>query len=250
VSRKKIRVYESAYLSKLDQRADVDGDVKHAFQEIKDEFDSDEREKTTDDKRLPLSSGEMLKPELDKNMVQSIKSLREHRFLTPGSRREARGETKLERAASVVNDQFGGEGDDIDNICNQQEFGRLTKLLQDATESATSGISKPSIRSQVLAKLKSVNDLVSNNVMEKGRLKVGKRKGKADVSGENVVKGKRVKPTIPALPETQGSSSEPPIQLSPKKQMIGVKPTQIKTGDVVSLPSAAFDGDQPGSFFR
>ena len=251
VSRKKIRVYESAYLAELDQRVNVNEDVEHALQEVKEDFVIEAKGLQNESMTSPLSSGETLpKPELSKNMVQSIKSLREHHFSVPGMRKEAEAETNLERSASVVNDKFGGEGAYVDDICNQQEFERLTNLIEEASASAVKGCSKPSVRSQVLAKLKSLQDLVSNQAMDKGRLKVGKRKKDGDVSMDNMVVGKRTKTLAhPVDTDSTTSSSEPPpVQLPSKKKVSELKPSKIREGDVVSLPSAAFDGVSPGSF--
>ena len=157
-------------------------------------------------------------------------------------------ETVLEQSASVVNGQFGGEGEYVDDICNQPEFERLTKLIEDATLSAKTGVSKPSIRGQVLAKLQSLSDLVKHQSKEKGGLKKGKRKEMASISKENVIEGKR-KPnntTLSEMLDSSSSSSEPPL---PKPSLNNVgRPANIKKGDIVSLPATAFDGDDPGSF--
>ena len=85
--------------------------------------------------------------------MQSIKSVREHNFSLPGMREQAEMETGLKTSTSVVNDQFGEEGAYVDNICNQPKFDRLTKLINDAISMAMTGVSRPSIRGQVLAKL-------------------------------------------------------------------------------------------------
>jgi hypothetical protein len=251
-SRQKIRVYESGYLAELNQR--VDGETVVAapdLQEVKEEFIGvDEK---SDTKTIPSKTGEIskAKPEVDKNMVQSIKGLREHRFVLPGQRPKA--ETALDRSADLVNNQFGGEGEYVDGICNFKELDVLTKLLDEAKASARAGVVKPSIRSQVLSKLKSVEDLLNNPYVKKGSLKVGKTNDKSNVSKGNLTSGKRKMPFDKNLSSdkyTSSSVSDSDADFSQKKVKSKGKgrPLMIGKGDVVSLPSSAFDGAVPGSF--
>ena len=120
------------------------------------------------------SSDKKLHPELNKNMVQSIKSLREHRFVLPGDPEAARPETKLDESAAAES-QFGGEGEYVDNMCNNEEFAKLTDLLERAKVAVEKGVSKPSIRSQVISKIKSATDLALYSAGDKGRLKVDRK---------------------------------------------------------------------------
>ena len=140
VSRKKIRVYEKQYTCPLDQKATYDGDVQLDLQEIKDVFSSEEVEHSSSGGDLPL-----VRPELDKNMVQSMKSLREHRFLLPGKR--PRDATTLEESAMSMNDQ-GGEGMYVDSTMSTEAIGRLTSLLDEA-HSAAEDVS-PGMRNELL----------------------------------------------------------------------------------------------------
>ena len=83
------------------------------------------------------TENDYLRPELDRNMVTSAKSLREYRFKRPGQ--QQRDESKLEESADIVGDdtQNGGEGLYIDEMCNQQDFECLTKSIKAATEAAS-----------------------------------------------------------------------------------------------------------------
>jgi hypothetical protein len=162
VSRKKIHVYESSYLVKLDQRVEHPGEIPAEAKIVANDFESTSEEvggAAQDGGSASTSTELALRPELDKNMVQSIKSLREHRFLLSGQAGTAREATKLDEAAAAEHVQFGGEGEHVDNTCNENEFAKLTDLLEKAKTAAESGVSKPSIRSQVLSKLKSACDL-------------------------------------------------------------------------------------------
>jgi hypothetical protein len=58
----------------------------------------------------------------------------------------------------------------VDDTCNESEFTKLTDLLEKAKTAAENGVSKPSIRSQVLSKLKSACDLAMCEAGDKGRL--------------------------------------------------------------------------------
>ena len=154
----------------------------------------------------------------------------------------------------------GGEGEYVDSICKETEFAKLTDLVEKAKTAAESGIAKPSIRSQVLAKLKSALDLANYEAGDKGRPKVGKNSKKSSVSMSNVLNGKRKRksvsfsdPNADTLPNlstaarlsssTRSSVSTP---LNKRKGMVGR--TKIGEGDVVSVPAMLFDGDEPGSF--
>ncbi len=74
VSRQKIRVHESAYIQPLSSKTKVDEisssfsktEFNESFEEIVPGSDSTEKEMN-------------LKPETDNNMVQSVKSLRNHK---------------------------------------------------------------------------------------------------------------------------------------------------------------------------
>ena len=129
----------------------------------------------------------------------------------------------------------------------------LTKLLDDAKASARAGVVKPSIRSQVLSKLKGVEDLLNNPFVQKGSLKVGKKKDKSNVTTGNVVDGKRKLSSAEDTTSDKFTSSSvsvsdsvPPIKKAKNKGQ--GRPPMIGKGDVVSLPSQAFDGEEPGSF--
>jgi hypothetical protein len=173
-------VYESAYLVDLNQRVSGENEASPKLQEIKEKFTE-----VNEEKGMPSS----LKPEVNKNMVQSVKSLREHRFGLPG--RRAGEETGLDRSADLANNQFGGEGAYVDSICNELELNKLTKLLSEAKSSTLRGIHKPSIRSRVLTKLKGVEDLINTPSVDKGSLTVGKKSDVSSISKSNEIEGKR-----------------------------------------------------------
>ena len=270
-ARQKMRAYEKAYLVDLDQKVNIVGDVELDLGEVKENFGNVSESPATGEGDTIMKD---LRPELDKNQVTSAKSLREYRFKRPGQR--VSEESKLEMSASIVGDdtQNGGEGLYVDGTCNQEDFECLTKALKSATEAATKGIGKESMRKQVIAKLKSAMDLTVNSAVKKGQLKVGKRlKGK--VSADNIVSGKRKRngtkrdeeakdkcplSTVPTAASNQNAvSSErpkpptPPVT-NPNENMRKVTKKKskgrpkIKVGDVVSLPATAFDGDIPGSY--
>jgi hypothetical protein len=124
-ARQKMGVYEKARLANLDQKISVVGDVELDLAEVKEKFGNMEASASGgDDGNDGSKSGDgeiggtNLRPELDKNMVTSAKSLREHRFQKPGQRE--RQASALEKSAELVGDdsQNGGEGLDVDEICN------------------------------------------------------------------------------------------------------------------------------------
>ena len=113
------------------------------------------------------TEGANLRPELDKNMVISAKSLREYRFQKPGQRE--RQASALEKSAEIIGDdsQNGGEGLYVDEICNQENFECLTKSIKKATEAAEQGLVKQSIRQQVLSKLEAAMELATGSTVKK-----------------------------------------------------------------------------------
>ena len=102
VSRKKIHVYESSYLAKLDQRVEHPGEIPAEAKIVANDYETTSEEvggAAQDGGSASISTELALRPELDKNMVQGVKSLREHRFLSPGQAGTARASTKLYEAA-------------------------------------------------------------------------------------------------------------------------------------------------------
>ena len=73
-------------------------------------------------------------------------------------------------SAAIVGDdtQNGGEGLYVDEICNQEDFERLTKAIEAATVAASKGLIKESMRKQVIATLKTAMDLTVNGTAQKG----------------------------------------------------------------------------------
>ena len=269
-ARQKVRVYEKAYLSNLDQHLespeeprleDLGMGTMHAIEEADNANESSVTGESNTDSNV-------FRPELDKNMVQSVKSLREYRYGLPGKRE--RKESALERSAAIVGDdiQNGGEGLYIDEVCNQASFERLTEALDKAKDAAAEGVARPSLRQQVLTKLNSLMDLVNSGAASKGQLKVGKRKGTGNVVQDNVLTGKRkrnkdghkntVKSSVSNLPAPKVTSKTVDTttlsstrRAKPNKRLTSKKAKgkqRIKEGDIVSLPATAFDGDVPGSF--
>ena len=199
VSRKKIHVYESSYLTKLDQRVEHPGEIPAEAKIVANDYETTSEEvggAAQDGGSASISTELALRPELDKNMVQSIKSLREHRFLLPGQAGTERAATKLDEAAAAEYEQFGGEGEYVDSICNENEFAKLTDLLEKAKTAAENGVAKPSIRAQVLEKLKSACDMARYEAGNKGRLKVGKKVKLSGVSKANVLEGQRARKKV------------------------------------------------------
>ena len=132
---------------------------------------------------------------------------------------------------------------------NHEEFAKLTNLVEQAKTAAEAGLSKPSIRSQVIEKLKSALDLAAYEAGDKGRLKVGKSLKKSDISSSNVLEGMRRRSnekvdSMPSLSSAARSNLSAPL---PKKKGWGGR-TKIGKGDVVSVPATIFDGDDPGSY--
>ena len=121
MAKQKIRVHDQAYCSELNQVVDVDDYLI---------FNDHMGEVVNDGTGGQCSS---VQPELDRNMVQSIKSLREHYFNIPGMSHGT--ETQLEASTRLTNaNDFGVEGLHMDPICNQKEFAWLKACLEVAVD--------------------------------------------------------------------------------------------------------------------
>ena len=224
VSRKKVKVYEHDYIGPLSDGPSL------------------APSNSDPDQDLPV-----IRPELDTNRVQSIKSLREHTFRLPG--KETRETTALEESAMQFSGQGGEEGEYVDQTVSPDPIAHLNNILSQAEDIANK-IQLPTMREEILRKLmKMGKDL--DTTIPKGRLKIGK-KAKGDVSKDNVVTGKRIRSrrkSNPASPQLQNEKID-----SGKKQKLNVtkrgrgRPPKIAVGDFVSLPSTAFDGNEKGSF--
>ena len=121
------------------------------------------------------------------------------------------------------------------------------------------------MRDELLKQLKKMKSSMEPGI-KKGQLKVGKKRKQnfLDVAMENVVKEKRVKdPPVkfpiplaqsksnPVTAAASSSSSRPENNKAIGKKKAAKKNkgnARIGIGDMVSLPSTAFDGDVPGSY--
>ena len=269
-SRQKCRVYEKPYTAPLDQTL-----PPQKISEMQDRIAGEDSSTTPQEVcQKHTSRGGFttpVRPEFSKPMVQSIRSLREHRFNLPGKNDGITTELELS-AASGNADQNGGEGLYYDEVTNQASFDQLTKAIAKATEAAGTGVSKPSVRDQVIAKLKSAMDIASKQTIEKGGLKKGKKQQSSTVSTENVIQGKRKRETVI---QAESDKDSPPVEDNPvtdhevfshqhtpsftskksskvpfdaTKQKRRGRPPGVKVGDLVSLPSKFFDGENAGSF--
>ena len=152
----------------------------------------------------------------------------------------------------------------IDPICDTEKFDRLAKLLNEAIVATEAGIAKPSIRQEMLSKLKSGLEICSNQSYPKGQLKVGKKSHNGEVNKKNIVNGKRRKavqdqdgilidsinesPSTPAITTPFAPLYSKQSEDTKSVKNGGTKSSRIAIGDLVSLPAEAFDGNVRGSF--
>ena len=116
----------------------------------------------------------------------------------------------------------------------------------------------------MLSKLKSGLEMCSSQSYPKGQLKVGKKSHNGNVNKKNIVNGKRRKavhfqdeihnnsmnetPSTPAITTPFAPLYSKQIGESKSVKNGGAKSSRIAIGDLVSLPSEAFDGNVRGSF--
>ena len=149
VARQKFRCHEQAYSTSMNRIVDAGDHVieDHLGGVHEDFLQSKTGEQTIDIDndagiRVEKRDGQSnQRSELDRNMVQSAKSLREYRFRMPGN--NFGEESELERSARLVNDdQIGGGGLYVDSICESEKFDRLTKLLNEAIVATEIGVTE------------------------------------------------------------------------------------------------------------
>ena len=231
VSDKKVRVYESMYTIPLLE--DYDPTVfPEIVQDVKD---------IVNNEAAP-------RPEVDNNMVASIKSLREHKLQLPG--RHARDMTKLEESAMYGNGHQTVEGIHLDQVVNSN----VDQLAQIIAEHSRKG---SSLKESILEAIRTLRTDV-----KKGGLRQGKKvTHHGQVSTSNIVKGTRSRKRRQeiAQPETSisGESDESddqtkamvrPANNNPKKRK-GKGKKIAKVGDLVSASPTIFD-DETGSFSK
>jgi hypothetical protein len=117
VSDKKVRVYESMYT--VPMNVDIDPRL------IPNKSDTESKDNEVDslDQAVPNS---ILKPEVDNNMVASIKSLREHKLELPGRRQGDM--TEIEESTMYGNGQLHNEGLYLDQVV-QTDLEQLANII-------------------------------------------------------------------------------------------------------------------------
>ncbi len=164
VSDKKVRLYESMYTVPMNDEYDPT-----VFQN-----DADESEDVIEVVSQDLAH----RPEVDNNMVKSIKSLREHKLQLPG--RHARDSTKLEESAMYGNGHPQIEGLHLDQVVTSN-VDQLAQMIAEQSKKGTS--LKESI-------LKAIRNLKPD--ITKGGLRQGKKgTNHGNVSTSNIVNDKR-----------------------------------------------------------
>ena len=266
VSKQKLKVHEQAYTVPLSEKTKI-GKYELPMQPIRDVDPEMNQSSSVDVRpdRSPRGSMENFSelPELDKNMVQSVKSLREYRFRLPGNRQ--RQTSRLEESAAqhgLVGQ--GGEGVYVAD-CQEPAFNQLVEQIELAKEALKTSTVRQTMREAVLSKLTAAMDAL-NPAAAKGRLKVGKKKKKG-VDKSNVLKGKRKRTPVARNAgmispnavdddvDMNQSSSEPPPpprrskSNNRKKAGKGGSSRGIRQGDLVSADATVFDDpEEPGSW--
>jgi hypothetical protein len=121
VSDKKVRVYESMYTIPLLEEYDPT-----VFPEVS---VPDPNEKDI------VNTGAAPRPEVDNNMVASIKSLREHKLQLPG--RHAKDTTKLEESAMYGNEHQTIEGIHLNQVVNSN-VDQLAQIIAEQSRKGSS----------------------------------------------------------------------------------------------------------------
>ncbi len=156
VSDKEVRVYESMYTVSMN----VDIDPRLAPNKSDTEFKDDAV--NVSDQANPN-----LKPELDKNMVASIKYLREHKLELPG--RSQGDMTEIEKSAIYGNGQFQNEGLYLDQVV-QSDVDQLASIIAETTMRGTS------LKESILKAIRQLRPQKEEGELVRGKSRRSKRR--------------------------------------------------------------------------
>jgi hypothetical protein len=157
VSDKKVRVYESMYT--VPMNVDIDPRL------IQNKSDTESMKNEVDilGQAVPES---ILKPEVDNNMVSSIKSLREHKLELPGRRQGDM--TEIEESAMYGNGQLQNEGLYLDQVV-QTDVEQLANIIAETTKKGTS------LKESILKAIRQLRPQNGKNELAQGKSRLGKR---------------------------------------------------------------------------
>jgi hypothetical protein len=222
VSKKKLVVHESCYVAPLSFTSDR---LRLAIEQ-RDGQPAEQRDR------------EQQKP----SQVQSIKSMRSHSIPVPNTKaaKSMRPPTQLDASADT---QLPSQGEGCVVPEHASYADDLANGIKALKQKAESSISDPGIRAKVLNSIKNLED-ASSRVVQRGQLKIGKKRADAEVDAANVVQGKR----------KRGSFKDTGVKKQPPKKKVKEKNQRLrfglKKGDAVSAAPEIFDGDIPGSFSK
>ena len=187
-------------------------------------------------------------PPVTMRQVQSVKSLRQHRFSEPI---QAKPTTKLDRSA--VNGNYGNlEGEDGEYVANihDDKIKIAREDIERAKEAVLQSVPSVTMRRQVIAKLRQAGELMSNQAVQKGALKIGKKRRAGTGSDPSMVSGKRkLKKTAKAKALEEDKATKKSLEIrSADASEATARKKKVRKGDLVSCASTLFDGNSPGSF--
>ena len=245
VSRKKLAVYEGAYIK---------GEAKAVLKDVLQEIGEDE----------PLQT------------VQSIKSLRGHNLNGQMTNPTNKPTSVIQQSAIKTGETNQGEGIHTPEHVHV-DVDKFLKDLEIMKADALKTAKNDSMRTKIVKGIKEVAQAVRNDVMPEGALKVGKRTKRSGVSAANVLNKKRVRkkviinesanevhaPPAEGISDTQiepvnhlsGQDDNPyepvnqqePHNVNDRGMEVGKPSRKLVKGDVVSIDTVRFD-ETPGSY--
>jgi hypothetical protein len=222
VSKKKLVVHESCYVAPLSFTSDR---LRLAIEQ-RDGQPAEQRDR------------EQRKP----SQVQSIKSMRSHSIPVPNTKaaKLMRPPTQLDASADT---QLPSQGEGCVVPEHASYADDLASGIKALKQKAESSISDPGIRAKVLNSIKNLEE-ASSRVVQRGQLKIGKKRADAEVDAANVVQGKRKRVSVKDM-----DVKERPPKKKVKEKIQRLR-FGLKKGDAVSAAPEIFDGDEPGSFSK
>jgi hypothetical protein len=246
VARQKIRVHESCYTQPLIWEPSSD-DAEDSLTKA-----SNEQQQQTSEEPVEIEfvnkdgvHDDNRRIETDKNMVQSIKTLRDHRLKPIGTSHAA--STDLEESAIYGNVDEIREGLFVDTVVFS-DVDQLTKLIEEEVSNGKS------MRDSIIKAIRQTSQVKQAGGLAK---KITKRTSN-DISEENVMTSKRQRNKVVKFSRLRNDDGRIIKQNITTDEIHKTKPKSIlkpgrrsaKVGDLISVSPEIFDGDTPGSYSK
>ena len=244
VARQKIRVHESCYTQPLVWQPSLEDADDSLSQPSNDQLSSEEPVEVEFDNR-DGNNEDIRRIETDKNMVQSIKTLRDHKLKPIGASQSS--STAIEESAIYGNVDSIREGLFVDTVV----FSDVDQLSQLIEEEVSNG---KSMRDSIIKAIRQTSQVKHAGDLSKGKTK----RTSSDLSEENIKTSKRQRNKVVKFSRLQNdderikkhNGTTEGIHKNKQKSILKQGRKIAKVGDLISVCPEIFDGETPGSYSK